>query len=170
VDDSIPLRIGLVILTALTSFIFPPSFLLSIVIAAALSADVFGWKPQMPEGILNFERLTSADQDWLKHVRNRTESPFEVAFLDAMLTAFALVPDAASERPYHRTLPCRNGHFSRTGQYGSFGQRPRRGPERQSGSLLTLHPSAASENCRREHGRGCEPLRVEKSAQTGENP
>jgi hypothetical protein len=42
VDDSIPLRIGLVILTALTSFIFPPSFLLSIVIAAALSADVFG--------------------------------------------------------------------------------------------------------------------------------
>lgn len=83
-------RILAFIVFGLAGFLFPLLWLAAAYFAFTIYTDSRPRRRKEEDG--RFPLISEADADWLQQVRNCTESPAEIAFLDAMVDAFKLVP------------------------------------------------------------------------------
>lgn len=93
--QNVAFRIVVVVGLALGGFVFPLLFIVSAFVAWALFTDLAA--PQKPQsGTSHRPRWTATvnDPDWQSDFLSVCESPAEVAFLKAMITAHSLEPDA----------------------------------------------------------------------------
>ena len=90
---NIPHRIALAIICFFVGFAFPLSFAFAAIIAFSIYEEVSEPKTQVPSYQDKLEELTARDDGWLDRFREVCESPAEIAFLDAMVPAFELIPE-----------------------------------------------------------------------------
>ena len=91
---NIPFRIVAVIVCFFIGFVFPLSFGLAALIAWSIYSDVTEPIIEVPSRQDKLKALTAADEGWLNSFRSICESPAEIAFLDAMVSAFDLKPES----------------------------------------------------------------------------
>lgn len=90
---NIPFRIVAVIVCFFIGFVFPLSFGVAALIAWSIYSDVTEPIIEVPSRQDKLKALTAADEGWLDSFRSICESPAEIAFLDAMVSAFDLKPE-----------------------------------------------------------------------------
>jgi very-short-patch-repair endonuclease len=90
---NLPFRFLAVIVCFLVGFAFPISFGLAALIAWSIYEDLTEPVSKEPPRTNKLETLTEEDDEWPRLFRRACESPAEVAFLDAMISAFDLKPD-----------------------------------------------------------------------------
>jgi len=81
--------------TAFTfAFVFAsPLVLLQLVVIWGVTAWIRPKDEDAPGPSNKLETLTAEDDDWLRFFQHHCESPAEIAFLDALVSAFGLIPD-----------------------------------------------------------------------------
>lgn len=92
-DMNILLRSVLAIIFFVIGFYFVYSFAISALIAFSIYGDIFSPDIEKPLSNSNLEEVTENDEGWLENFRTICESPAEIAFLDAMVSAFDLKPE-----------------------------------------------------------------------------
>jgi len=92
-NNSISLRVGLVIILVLIGFVFPPSFALVALIAFSIYDDISKPTIDEPTGHDKLKGLTSESEGWLDSFHAICESPAETGFLDVMVSEFNLKPE-----------------------------------------------------------------------------
>lgn len=99
---SISGRVAFIVILVLLGFVFPPSFGLAAWLAYSLRREL---RPAAPDhGLKSIKSVHQGDRDWQAAFRAACESPAEVAFLDAMIAAFHLKPEAGVLRGSGLTL------------------------------------------------------------------
>lgn len=91
-NKNIPFRVIVVIISFFIGFIFPLSFGLSALVAWSIYMDIYGPITVAPSHQNKLKTLTSEDENWLEMFHHVCESPAEVAFLDAMVSSYGLLP------------------------------------------------------------------------------
>lgn len=89
---NIPFRIVAVIVCFFIGFAFPLSFGVAALIAWSIYTDISDPITEAPLRQDRLKTLTANDDGWLDSFRDVCESPAEIAFLDAMVSAFGLKP------------------------------------------------------------------------------
>ncbi len=92
-NNSISLRVGLVIIFVLVGFVFPLSFGLAALVAFSVYADISKPRTDGSSGHSRLTDLTSESEGWQDSFRAVCESPAETGFLDAMISEFDLEPE-----------------------------------------------------------------------------
>lgn len=90
---NILLRSVLALIFFVIGFYFVYSFAISALIAFSIYGDIFSPDVEKPLSNGNLKEVTENDEGWLENFRANCESPAEIAFLDAMVSAFDLKPE-----------------------------------------------------------------------------
>jgi len=90
---NIPLRVIAVIICCLVGFVFPPVFLLAVVLVFSIISDTFNPIIAAPTHRETLKTVSSREDRWLDSFHKICESPAEISFLDAMIFAFNLKPE-----------------------------------------------------------------------------
>lgn len=93
---NILLRSVLAIIFFVIGFYFVYSFAIAALIAFSVYADVTAPATDKASSSDKFEKITENDEGWLDHFSAICESPAEIAFLEAMVSAYDLKPNNRS--------------------------------------------------------------------------
>ena len=90
---NIPLRVIAVIICCLVGFVFPPTFLVAVVLVFSIISDIINPIVAAPTHRDKLKTLSPSEDRWLDSFHKICESPAEITFLDAMIFAFNLKPE-----------------------------------------------------------------------------